>query len=295
MGRWFRVGDIELLVVSDGVIWQDAGATFGLVPRIMWERYVPQLDDKHRLPVGLNSLVVRTAGKTALIDTGCGAKPLRAPGAMGIDDTGHLLENLAREGIRPEDVDVVLNTHLHFDHCGGNTVLEDGRPAPAFPRAKYIIQKGEWEAASHPNERTRGTYLAENFEPLADARQVELVEGDVEVLPGLRMTRAPGHTADHAVFEIESGGDVAIYIGELAQAPVQLERPAWVSAFDILPMVSIETKKRFIEKAIDRRATLVAVHAAYPGLGRLRVEGERPKWEPLPGEDTRPAPAAAGG
>jgi len=266
-------------VVSDGVIWQDAGATFGLVPRVMWERYVPETDEKYRLPVGLNSLVVRAGGKTALIDSGCGAKGTRAPGAMGTENTGHLMANLAAEGIRAEDVDVVLNTHLHFDHCGGNTALREGRPAPAFPRAKYILQKGEWEAASHPNERTRGTYLAENFEPLEDARQVELVEGDAEVLPGLRMTMAPGHTEDHVVFEVESGGDVAIYIGELAQQPVQLERVAWVSAFDILPMVSIETKKRFIEKAVDRRALLVSVHAAYPGLGRLVVEEGKRRWQ----------------
>jgi glyoxylase-like metal-dependent hydrolase (beta-lactamase superfamily II) len=279
MGHWFRLGDMELLVVSDGLIWQDAGATFGLVPRIMWERYVPEIDEKHRLAVGLNSLVVRAAGRTVLIDSGCGTKSIRAPGAMGIDNTGRLIGNLAAEGIRPGDIDVVLNTHLHFDHCGGNTIVEDARPGPAFPRAKYILQKGEWDAASHPNERTRGTYLAENFEPLEDSRQVELVHGDAEVVPGLRMTMAPGHTDDHVVFEIESGGDVAIYIGELAQNPVQLERVAWVSAFDILPMVSIETKKRFIEKAVDRRALLISVHAEYPGLGRLRAEDGKRKWE----------------
>ena len=279
MGHWLRVGDIELLVVSDGVIWQDAGATFGLVPRIMWERYAPEIDQKYRLPVGLNTLVVRAAGKTVLIDSGCGSKGTHAPGAMGIDDTGHLIANLAAEGIRAADVDVVLNTHLHFDHCGGNTCLDGERPVPAFPRAKYILQKGEWEAASHPNERTRGTYLSENFEPLDGAKQVELVEGDAEIVPGLRMTMAPGHTEDHVVFEVESGGDVAIYIGELAQQPVQLERVAWVSAFDILPLVSIETKKRFIEKALDRRALLVSVHAPYPGLGRLRAEDGKRRWE----------------
>jgi len=280
VAHWLRIGDIEILVVSDGVIWQDAGATFGLVPRIMWERYAPEIDEKYRLPVGLNTLVVRAAAKTVLIDSGCGSKSTHAPGAMGIENTGRLIENLATEGIQPRDVDVVLNTHLHFDHCGGNTGLQNGRPVPAFPRAKYILQQGEWDAASHPNERTRGTYLAENFEPLADAKQVELVEGDAEILPGLRMSRAPGHTEDHVVFEVESGGDVAIYIGELAQQPVQLERIAWVSAFDILPMVSIETKKRFIEKAVDRRALLVSVHAPYPGLGRLRAEDGKRKWEP---------------
>jgi glyoxylase-like metal-dependent hydrolase (beta-lactamase superfamily II) len=279
MGYWFRIGEFELLVVSDGEIRQDAGATFGLVPRVMWEKYVPDIDEKYRLPVGLNSLVVRGKGKTVLVDTGCGSKVKRAPGAMGIENTGTLRENLAREGIQPEDVDVVLNTHLHFDHCGGNTVDDGGELRPAFLRARYVLQRGEWEAASNPNERTRGTYLAENFEPLHDARQVELADGEAEVIPGLRMTPAPGHTDDHVVIEVESGGDYALYIGELSQHPVQLERLAWISAFDIMPVVSLETKKRFVEKAIDRNATIISVHHEYPGLGRIRAEDGRRKWE----------------
>jgi glyoxylase-like metal-dependent hydrolase (beta-lactamase superfamily II) len=281
MGYWFRIGHFELLVVSDGVIRQDAGATFGLVPRVMWEKCVPDIDDKYRLPVGLNSLVVRGGGKTVLVDTGCGAKVTRAPGAMDIAHTGTLLAELAREGIAPQDVDFVVNSHLHFDHCGGNTVEEGGALRPAFPRARYVIQKGEWEAATHPNERTRGTYLAENIEPLDDAKLAELVDGDAEVMPGVTMVRAPGHTEDHAVVEIESGGDYALYIGELSQHPVQLERLAWISAFDIMPIVSLETKKRFVEKAVEKNATLISVHHDYPGVGRVTVAEGRRKWESL--------------
>jgi glyoxylase-like metal-dependent hydrolase (beta-lactamase superfamily II) len=175
----------------------------------------------------------------------------------------------------------VVNTHLHFDHCGGNTVLEGDRPVPAFPRATYLIPRGEWEVASHPNERTRGTYLAENFEPLLDAGRVELVEGEAEVVPGLRMVPAPGHTADHCIVEVESGAELAVYVGELAQHPVMLERIAWISAFDVLPLVSLETKKRVIERALERRALIVSVHAPYPGLGRLRLDGKMRRWEPL--------------
>ncbi len=279
MGQWFHLGDLELLVVSDGVLRLDAGAVFGLTPRAMWEPYVPDLDEQHRLPMGLNCLVVRTGGKTVLVETGVGSKRARVPGGAGTEGSGGLLEGLAREGIRPEDVDIVVNTHLHFDHAGGNTVSEGGRPRPAFPRARYFVQKGEWEAASHPNERTRGTYLAENFEPLADSRQVELVEGEVEVAKGVRMAPAPGHTADHCIVEVESGGELAVYVGELAQQPVMLERIAWISAFDVLPLVSLETKKRLIERAIERRALLVCVHAGYPGLGRLRLEDSKRRWE----------------
>ncbi|MEX0801476.1 MAG: MBL fold metallo-hydrolase [Dehalococcoidia bacterium] len=284
MGRWFRIGDLEVLPVSDGVFRQDAGAVFGLTPRLLWEPYVPDLDDKFRLPMGLNSMVVRGQGKTVLVETGVGRKGGRTPGAAGVEESGLLIENLAREGIRPEDVDIVVNTHLHFDHAGGNTVLDDGKPAPAFPRARYFIPRGEWDVAANPNERTRATYLAENFEPLQDAGQVELVEGEAEILKGVRMVPAPGHTADHCIVEVESGGELALYAGELAQQPVMLERIAWLSAFDVLPLVSLETKKRFIEMAIERRALIVSVHAPYPGLGRLRLEDSKRRWEAL-GDD----------
>ncbi len=283
MGYWFRIGGFELLVVSDGVIRQDAGATFGLVPRVMWEKYVPDIDDKYRLPVGLNSLLIRGGGKTVLVDTGCGGKVRRAPGAMDIEHTGTLLANLKAEGVAAEDVDLVVNSHLHFDHCGGNTVDDGGRLRPAFPRARYVIQEGEWEAATHPNDRTRGTYLAENIEPLDEAGQVDLVEGDAEVVPGVRMVRAPGHTDDHVVVEVESGGDYALYIGELSQHPVQLERLAWISAFDTMPLVSLETKKRFVEKSVEKNATLVSVHHEYPGVGRVTMTDGKRKWEEAAG------------
>jgi glyoxylase-like metal-dependent hydrolase (beta-lactamase superfamily II) len=278
MGYSFRIGEFKLLVVSDGVIRQDAGATFGLVPRVMWERYVPNLDDKYRLPVGLNSLVIRSVGKTVLVDTGCGSKVRRAPGAMDIEHTGTILAELKSEGIAPEDIDIVLNTHLHFDHCGGNTIDVDGALKPAFPKARYILQKGEWDAATHPNERTRGTYLEENIAPLDEAKAVELVDGDAEILPGIRMVRAPGHTDDHVVVEVESGGEYALYIGELSQHPVQLERLAWISAFDIMPVVSLETKKRFIEKSLEKDATIVSVHHEYPGVGRVVLTDGKRKW-----------------
>jgi glyoxylase-like metal-dependent hydrolase (beta-lactamase superfamily II) len=281
MSHPLRIGEFELLVVSDGVMRQDAGAVFGLVPRIMWEEYVPHLDEKYRMNMGLNSLVIRGRGKTVLVDTGCGSKSQRAPGAVSTEESGRLIVNLRAAGIAPEDVDVVVNTHLHFDHCGGNTVSEDGRVRPAFPRARYLIQKGEWEAATHPNERTRGTYLADNFVPLDEAKQLELTEGETEIVPGVRIVPAPGHTQDHVVVEVESEGDYALYVGELAQHPVMLERLAWISAFDVLPLVSLETKRRFTEKALEKNATLVSVHSPYPGLGRLRAEGKRRHWDPI--------------
>ncbi len=283
MGRWLRLGRLDLLVVSDGPIAFDAGALFGLTPRMVWEPLVGPLDQHHRLQAGLNCLVVRTGGKTVLVETGVGTKGGRAPAGIDLSSTGRLLASLAQEGIGPQDIDIVINTHLHFDHAGGNTVLAEGKPVPAFPRARYFLPKGEWEEAQHPNERTRATYLPENFAPLQDARQVELVEGEAEVAPGVRMVPAPGHTAHHMVVEVESEGELLIYLGEVAQHPIMLERVAWISAFDVLPLVSLETKKRVIEKALDRRALLLAVHAPYPGLGRLALEEGRRRWHPLEG------------
>ena len=212
MGYWFRIGDFELLVVSDGVIRQDAGATFGLVPRLMWEKYVPDIDEKYRLPVGLNSLLIRGGGKTVLVDTGCGDKVSRAPGAMGIEHTGALIGNLRAEGVAPEDVDLVINSHLHFDHCGGNTFVDDGKLRPAFPRARYVIQKGEWDAATHPNDRTRGTYLAEHIDPLDEAGQVDLVDGDTAVVPGVPFALSVAHSTagagDYVLTNDGSGSSV---------------------------------------------------------------------------------------
>jgi glyoxylase-like metal-dependent hydrolase (beta-lactamase superfamily II) len=280
MAHWFRVGDLELCVVDDGIIRQDAGATFGLIPKVMWERYTPDLDEHNRIAVGNNSLLVRSQGKTVLLDSGVGTKPTRAPGAMEIEGAGTLFESLAESGVRRDEIDAVVNTHLHFDHCGGNTAMDEGKLVPAFPRARYFVQKGEWEAASLPNERTRGTYLAENFEPLEDARQLELVSGEAEVVKGVRVVPAPGHTEGHCVIELESGGQYALYVGELSQHPVMLERLAWISAFDVLPLVSLDTKRRLMEWAVEKRALLISVHAPYPGLGRLRVEeGGRRRWQ----------------
>jgi glyoxylase-like metal-dependent hydrolase (beta-lactamase superfamily II) len=287
MSDWFPLGKAELLVVSDGVLRLDAGAVFGLTPRTMWQPYAGDLDDQHRLGVGLNCLLVRSQGKLILVETGVGSKtarsdaPQRITAAAGVDQAGTLLEDLARHGVRPEDVDIVINTHLHFDHCGGNTGLRDQKLGLTFPHAQYFVQKGEWEAANHPNERTRATYLPENLEPLADSRQLELVAGEAEVTPEVRILPAPGHTADHAIVEICSGGQTALYVGELAQHPVMLERVAWISAFDVLPMVTLETKKRILERAVAEEALLICVHSPPPGIGRIKLVEGRRKWEKI--------------
>lgn len=280
----YRIGEFDLAVLSDGHIRLDGGAVFGLIPRIMWEPIVgrDQVDDQYRIPMALNCLLVRRGSDVLLIETGMGNKhgpQVREKIFPG--DYGYLLESLAGIGLAPEDVTAVANTHLHADHCGWNTVRRGEAVVPTFPRARYFIAAGEYETAMHPNERTRGTYFAENFEPLAATGQLELIDGEREILPGVHFVPAPGHTADHAMLVMSSGGETAIYTGDLAHHAVQFERPAWVAAFDVLPLISLETKKALAARAIRERALLISAHNAYPGTGYLVERDGRRVFESL--------------
>lgn len=272
----YRVGSREVRVLSDGVIWLDAGAVFGLVPKIMWQRVTGETNELNQIPLALNCLLLESDGKTVLIETGQGNKDFEQTRRRGWEpDHGKLIENLARNGVQPADVDIVINTHLHNDHTGWNTIENgDGDLAVTFPNARYYIQRGEWEEAIHPNERTRATYLPENLLPVEAAGQVEFIDGETQVTSDITVIETPGHTAEHASVVIANGGESAIYLGDMIQHQVQLERVAWLSAFDVLPLINLETKKRLIADAIERRSLLVAVHNPFPGVGRLSA-GER--------------------
>lgn len=273
----YTVGKISISVISDGFIKLDAGAVFGLIPRLMWEPIIgrDQIDENHRIPLGLNCMVVRSGADVLVVDTGMGNKHSDVVRRGFPGDYGHLLEGFAQLGLTPEDVTAVANTHLHADHCGWNTIRRGDDVVPTFPNARYYIQAGEYEVAMHPNERTRGTYFAENFEPLAASGQLELVSGEHQIIPGVQFLPTPGHTADHAALVIASGGETAIYTGDLVHHEVQAERPTWIAAFDILPLVTLETKKRLVERAIRENALLISVHNAFPGTGRLTEQNGR--------------------
>lgn len=280
----YAVGSLDIAIVSDGTFRLDGGAVFGLIPRVMWEPVIGRdnIDAEYRVPLGLNCMVVRSGDDVLLADTGFGNKLTGAVRERAFPgDYGHLLDELAALGIARTDVTAVANTHLHADHCGWNTMRDEtGDLVPTFPNAHYFIERGEYEAASHPNERTRGTYFAENFEPLAATGQLELVDGEREIIPGATFLPTPGHTADHASIALASGGETAIYLGDLIHHAVQMERPAWIPAFDILPLVSLETKKAIAERAIRERALLISVHNAFPGAGRLVEENGRRTFVP---------------
>jgi glyoxylase-like metal-dependent hydrolase (beta-lactamase superfamily II) len=283
-----RLGNLHLAVLSDGTYYQDAGAVFGIVPRVLWERLGIELNERYQMPLGLNSLLVRSQGKTVLIETGVGEKE-RPLGQTQRTANGTLLDELSAVGVRPDDVDVVINTHLHADHCGWNTRKEaSGAYVPAFPRARYLIQRAEWEAATKPNERTRATYLAENMLPLEQAGCLDLTDGETRVTDEITIVPTFGHSHGHASVVLTSAGESAVYIGDMVQHPVQLERAAWVSSFDVYPLEAMETKKQIVARAIAERQLVIAVHADYPGLGYMSesADGKR-AWTPVaPNEDT---------
>src|ERR1700689_3492191 len=196
------LGDFELTVVSDGTYFLDGGAFFGVVPKTMWSKKMMP-DEQNRLDAGLNSLLIRTGDKNILVETGIGNK-LPDKLVQIYKQPAKLLDNLHNAGVAPEDIDIVINSHLHFDHCGWNTVRRGDRIVPTFPKAKYYAQHGEWEHA-HQNQRDSPSYLTENYDPLVESGQMTLLRGDQEIVPGVSVRVYPGHTRDMQAILLERG------------------------------------------------------------------------------------------
>lgn len=280
----FRVGEIEITPVSAGLVQVDGGGPFGLVPRVLWSRILTP-DDLNRVPMTLTCLLVRTGGRTIVVDTGLGDKlDERSVEQWGLTHPhGTLLDGLARCGVAPGDVDLVINTHLHADHCGGNTTHgPDGAITPTFPNAEYVVQAREYEDATHPNERTRGTYFAANHEPLMARGQLRLLHGDTEIVPGVRGVVTPGHTPGHQSILFESAGQTALFVSDLASYAVHFERLAWMTAYDVEPLVTLESKRRWQAWALETDALLLFQHDNLIPAGRLtRTEQGKLKVAPV--------------
>ena len=250
----------------------DGGANFGLVPRVLWEQVSPP-DALNRILMALNCLLIRSEGQTILVDTGYGDKlPEKRRDILALERNPGLPLALADLGVNAEDIDIVINTHLHADHCGGNTVAVAGRLEPTYPRAEYWIQRLEWADALFPNERTRATYLAENLQPIEG--HLRLLNGDTRVTSEVRCVVTRGHTRAHQSVVIESGGQTAIYLGDLAPFAVHLERLAWIAANDVEPQETLETKRRVRDLSLERDAVLLVEHDPLVIAGRLRQAGE---------------------
>src|SRR5208282_1257215 len=256
------LGDFELTVVSDGTYFLDGGAFFGVVPKTMWSKKVTA-DAQNRLDTGLNSLLVRTGEKNILIETGIGNK-LPEKMAQIYKQPAKLLDNLHAAGVAPEDIDIVINTHLHFDHCGWNTVRHHGKIAPTFPRAKYYAPEGEWQYALHPSERDAISFISENYNPLVESGQMTLLRGGEEILPGISVETFPGHTAHMQAVIVSSGGGgngkkTACYISDLIPTSAHINI-TWGMAFDLYPLETIESRKRYYAQAIPQRWLTVFTH-----------------------------------
>ncbi len=271
-----KLGNVELFLLSDGQFRLDGGSIFGVVPKVLWEKVLPA-DELNRVPMALNCLLILSEGKRILVDTGYGQKvsaKQREILALQRQDGG-LLDNLQRLGVGPGDIDIVINTHLHPDHCGGNTVYCDGSAVPAFPAAEYWVHYREWEDACSPNERTRKTYLAADFRPLQQAGQLRLVYGSARVTNDVRCVATRGHTRGHQSVIIESGGEAAVFLGDLAARAVHLERLPWTTAFDIEPMQTLEAKRAMRDWAWGKRAVLFFGHDVQIPAGRLHMDGDQ--------------------
>lgn len=268
--RSVQLGNLTLDLVSDGTFLLDAGSLFGVVPRKLWSRFVTS-DADNCLRLSLNCLLIRGGRHTILVDTGLGAKlSERQRRFWSLERHGDLLDRLGLLGVAPEGVDLVVNSHLHADHCGWNTRPGPAGPVPTFPNAVYLVQRAEWDAALTPDERTRATYLPENYEPLQATGQLRLVEGDTTVERGIRCLLTGGHSAGHQVVALSSRRQEALLLCDLVQFGLNLERPAWISAFDVLPLETLEQKRRLVERALRRRALLFLGHEPDRPWGRLR-------------------------
>jgi glyoxylase-like metal-dependent hydrolase (beta-lactamase superfamily II) len=250
------LGDFELTAVSDGTYPLDGGALFGVVPKVIWSKKVTA-DENNFVPAGLNSVVVRTGRQTVLIETGLGNKlPDKMVKIYG--QPAKLLGALETAGISPEEIDIVINSHLHFDHCGWNTVRQGERIVPTFPKAKYYAQRGEWEHA-HAGERDGVSYLGENYDPLVHSGTMELLRGDQEIVPGISVKVFPGHTRDMQGIVITSAGHTACYISDLIPTTAHLELN-YVMGFDLYPLQTIESRKLYYARSIPEKWLTLFTH-----------------------------------
>ncbi|HEY3354292.1 MAG TPA: MBL fold metallo-hydrolase [Polyangia bacterium] len=272
-----RLGRVGLRVVNGGDFRLDGGAMHGVVPKTLWGRLVP-CDERNRVPYSTACLLVETAGRRVLVETGNGDKLTpRQRDIYGIAHEESIITALAAVGVAPETIDLVVLTHLHFDHAGGATRRAGRELVPTFPRARHVVQRRELQDALHPHERNRASYLPENILPLLEHRVLEEVEGEVEVAPGVRVVPTPGHTAGHQSVLIDGGdGCRALFLGDVVPTAVHVPLP-YIMAYDLEPVVTLETKRALFARALAEGWLLVFGHDHAHQAATLRAdEADRP-------------------
>ena len=278
----FTLGELELISLSDGLFRMDGGLMFGVVPKTDWSAHAPA-DERNRVTLAMRPLVVRGA-RTMIIDAGLGDKDSETFNEIyGVDRARHLDQTLAEAGLSLEDIDIVLATHLHVDHAGGFTVRDAaGRIRPRFPRAQYVVRRGEWDDAAHPNARNRASYLADNYLPLAEAGVLQLVDDDQTIMPGVKVRRTGGHTMHHQMVLMESGGKTAAFVADMMPTLAHVPE-AWISGFDLYPMDTLGAKQRFVEEAVEKDILVFFEHDPAVAAGYIREEDRKRVVVPAPG------------
>ena len=276
-----KLGDLEFHIISDGSVWLDGGAMFGVIPKPMWEKKCPA-DSRNRIELAMNCLLIHAAGKRILVETGAGEKlSPKLRDIYGLGDS-RLRQGLRHYGLAPEDIDIVIDTHLHFDHCGGNTRFEKDRVVPAFPNAQYLVQKAEFEHALNPTERDRASYFEANYAPLRDARRLRLLEGDQQIAPGVELLRVPGHTANMQCVKLSGGGKTAFLLADLVPMTAHLPLP-WIMGYDLYPMITLENKKKWLPEIVRREWLALFAHDPRVPAAYLRERPEKEgQWEAEP-------------
>ena len=285
LAQAFQIGGLRCHTLEGGLQRLDGGAMFGVVPRPLWSKRMAP-DERHRIPLAMRCLLVEHPDGLVLVDTALGNKEDdKFLGIYGVENTGlegatQLEDALAVAGFLPTDVRWVINTHLHFDHAGGNTTLDpelENDPRrhvrPTFPNATYLVQRGELEFARHTNERTRASYLPHNFEPIAAANRWRLLEGDGEVLPGISVRLTPGHVPWHQAVLVEDRGETAAFVADLMPTAAHLPLP-WIMGYDLEPLRTLESKRALLRDAERGGWRLIFEHDPTIASGLLVAEGK---------------------
>lgn len=282
-----RLGAFTLHAIDSGTQRLDGGAMFGVVPKALWEKRIPA-DERNRIPLGLRCLLVETSDALVLIETGLGNKENdKFLDIYGVDNAAsegsgfpdRLQEAIAGLGFSMEDVGVVIDTHLHFDHAGGNTFRDaEGQVRVSFPRAAYHVQGGEWEWAHRANERTSASYLPDNYEPVMAAGRMNLVDGDREIVPGVSVFRTPGHCPHHQSVLVRSQGETACFLADVIPTFSHLPLP-WIMGYDVEPLVTLESKRALLARAVEERWLLVSTHDPVTAWGYVAADGRNVRLE----------------
>ncbi|MGB8507910.1 MAG: MBL fold metallo-hydrolase [Pyrinomonadaceae bacterium] len=291
-----QFGDYRVEVVPDAEFRLDGGAMFGVVPRALWSKVCPP-DEQNRIEMSMNCLFIEAGGERILIETGIGDKWSPKYAAMyGISRERALGESVrVITGCAPEEITIVVNTHLHFDHAGGNTTLDaEGRAVPTFPNARYFVSRDEHEHAENPHERDRASYLPENWRPILESGQLELKPADYEVVPGLRMETVPGHSRTMQCVRLtRGGGDGRTLYGFADLVPMRAHvAPPWIMGYDLFPVETLEAKKRLLLQAAREEWLCLFYHDPQEPLcrvveedGKLRAVGYSDEQDGfIPGE-----------